>query len=141
MNINDITGQVIRSAIKVHSALGPGLLESAYRVCLHHDLTTNGLRVVSETVLPVSFDGVRIDAGYRIDLLVEDSVIVELKIVRRLLPVHEAQILSYLRLSNLKVGLLINFNVWRLADGIKRMVNRFDDERRSDPLRSRRSLR
>lgn len=121
MKINDITGQVIRSAIKVHSALGPGLLESAYRACLQHDLTMHGLCVVRETVLPVSFEGIRIDVGYRIDLLVEECVIVELKVSRRLLPVHEAQLLSYLRLSKLQVGLLINFQC--LAPGGRDQTN------------------
>ena len=123
MEMNTVTGEIIRSAIKVHSALGPGCLESAYRACLRHDLSRRGLRTEVEYVLPVAFDGLLIDVGYRLDLLVEDIVIVELKVVNKLLPVHQAQLLSYLRLSGRPVGLLINFNVWRLTDGIKRMIN------------------
>lgn len=122
METTAITGEIVASAIKVHRALGPGLLESAYRICLRHELAQRGLEVRSEVALPVLYDGVLVDAGYRLDLLVADSVIVELKTVSRLLPVHQAQLLSYLRLSKRAVGLLINFHVWRLRDGIKRMV-------------------
>ena len=123
MRLNDITGEIIRAAMRVHSALGPGLLESAYRTCLCHDLVQRGLQVRTELPLPVVYDGTRIDAGYRIDLLVAETVIVELKTVSKLMPVHHAQLLSYLRLSRLPVGLLINFHVSRLRDGIKRIVN------------------
>jgi GxxExxY protein len=118
-----LSGRIIRAALKVHSSLGPGLLESAYEACLAHELRADGLRVLVQPSLPVVYDGVHIDAGYRLDLLVEESVIVELKTVARLLPIHEAQLLSYLRLSGLAVGLLINFHVPRLRDGIRRMVN------------------
>ena len=97
MELNAITGAVVQSAIKVHSALGPGLLESAYRRCLVHDLSRHGLKVEAEYALPIEFDGLLIDAGYRLDLLVEDVVIVEIKTVNKLLPVHQAQLLSYLR--------------------------------------------
>ena len=107
----------------MHSALGPGLLESAYRTCLCHDLVQRGLLVKTELPLPVTYDGARIDVGYRIDLLVAETVIVELKTVNKLMPVHHAQLLSYLRLSQCPVGLLINFHVARLRDGIKRIVN------------------
>ena len=124
MELNEITGAVVKSAIKVHAALGPGLLESAYRACLRHDLTRSGLQVEAEAVLPIRFDGLELDIGYRIDLLVETSVIVELKVIKKFLPVYEAQLLSYLRLSGCPAGLLINFHVWRLRDGIKRMLNR-----------------
>ena len=123
MRLNDITGEIIRAAMRVHSALGPGLLESAYRTCLCHDLVQRGLQVRTELPLPVVYDGTRIDAGYRIDLLVAETVIVELKTVSKLMPVHHAQLLSYLRLSRLPVGLLINFHVSPLRDGIKRIVN------------------
>jgi GxxExxY protein len=123
MEMNDITGEVVRAAIKVHSALGPGLLESAYRTCLVHVIRSRGLRVASECPRPVVFDGVRIEVGYRIDLLVEDVVVVEVKAVQKLLPIHLAQLLSYLKLGGLPVGLLINFHVARLLHGIKRMVN------------------
>jgi len=122
MELNEISGEVVRAAIEVHSALGPGLLESAYRACLCHELSKHGLRSEVELVLPLKYDGLTIDIGYRLDLLVEDAVIVELKTVRKLLPVHQAQLLSYLRLSKRRLGLLINFNVYRLLDGVKRMV-------------------
>ncbi|HEY3322210.1 MAG TPA: GxxExxY protein [Planctomycetota bacterium] len=124
MEINDITGQIVDAAMKVHTALGPGLLESAYRGCLVFELKKRGFAVASEAKLPVAYDGVNIDVGYRIDLLVEDVVIVELKAVDKLIPVHEAQLLSYLKLSGKKVGLLINFNVVHLKDGVKRLVNK-----------------
>jgi GxxExxY protein len=122
MELNEISGEIVRAAIKVHSALGPGLLESAYRACLRHELSKHGLRSEAELVLPLKYDGLTIDIGYRLDLLVEDAVIVELKTVKKLLPVHQAQLLSYLRLSKRRLGLLINFNVYRLLDGVKRMV-------------------
>ena len=123
MNLNEISGAVIDAAMKVHTALGPGLLESAYEGCLAHELGKRGHRVGKQVTLPVNYDGVTIDVGYRIDLLVDDGVIVELKAVDRLAPIHEAQLLTYLKLSGKKVGLLINFNVLHLRDGIKRMVN------------------
>jgi GxxExxY protein len=121
--INARSRDVIDAAMRVHSALGPGLLESAYEACLAHDLRKHGLRVMTQPPLPIIYDSVRIDAGYRIDLLVHGAVIVELKTVSKLLPIHEAQLLSYLRLSGHRLGLLINFHVPRLRDGIKRMVN------------------
>ena len=124
MDVNDVSGAIVTSAMKVHSALGPGLLESAYEACLLHELRQLGLTAHTQVSLPVSYDGVRIDVGYRIDLLVEDAVIVELKAVESLLPIHHAQLLSYLKLSGKRVGLLINFNVLHLKDGIKRMVNK-----------------
>ena len=123
MNTNKISGMIVDSAIKVHSALGPGLLESAYQACLAHELRKRGLKVITEVSLPVVYDGTKIDVGYRIDMLVEDSVVVELKTVSKVLRVHEAQLLSYLKLGGYSVGLLINFHVDRLRDGIKRMIN------------------
>jgi GxxExxY protein len=123
MEINEISGQVVDAAMKVHSALGPGLLENAYEACLEHELNKRGLRVERQVELPVVYDGVQIDLGYRLDLVVEGAVIVELKAVEKIAPIHEAQLLSYLKLSNKKIGLLINFNVLHLKDGIKRMVN------------------
>ena len=123
MDINKISGLIIEAAMRVHTALGPGLLESAYESCLLHELRKIGLIVLSQQILPIEYDSVKIDAGYRIDLLVADSVIVELKAVEKLLPIHEAQLLSYLKLGNKSLGLLINFNVVRLKDGIKRMAN------------------
>ena len=123
MELNDITELIIGSAIKVHTALGPGLLESTYEVCLAHELTKSGLKVETQLCLPVTYDDVRLDAGYRIDMLVEDRVIVELKAVERLLPIHEAQVLSYLKRSGRKIGLILNFNVKLLRDGIRRLAN------------------
>jgi GxxExxY protein len=109
--------------MKVHSALGPGLLESAYEACLLHEVRKRGLQAEAQLPLPLAYDGVILDVGYRVDLLVEQSVIVELKAVEKLLPIHEAQLLCYLRLSGRRLGLLINFNVLHLKDGIKRMVH------------------
>jgi len=114
---------VIDSAMKVHSALGPGLLESAYRACLAHELELRGLDVSQEKPLPVLYEGAEISVGYRIDLLLNQKVIVELKAVEKLLPIHTAQLLSYLKLSGCKLGFLINFNVLHLKDGFKRVVN------------------
>jgi GxxExxY protein len=119
-----LTGEIISAAIKVHSTLGPGLLESTYRACLQYELQKRGLRVQSEVPVPISYDGVTIDVGYRIDLLVESTVIVELKAVTKLHPVHEAQLLSHLKLSRLEVGLLINFHCPLLKSGIKRLINK-----------------
>ena len=109
--------------MKVHSHLGPGLLESAYEACLIFEPHGRGLGVSSQVALPIVHGNVQIDAGYRLDLLVEDTVIVELKAVDKILPVHKAQLLSYLKLSGKTVGLLINFNVVHLKDGIIRLVN------------------
>jgi len=122
-DLNSISGQIVDAAMKVHSALGPGLLENAYEACLRHELSKRGLRIEQQVALPVVYDGVKIDLGYRLDLLVDDEIIVELKAVEKLLPIHEAQLLSYLKLSGKKLGLRINFNVLHLKDGIKRMVN------------------
>ena len=124
MEINEVSGLIIDAAMKVHSALGPGLLESAYEACLCYELRKRAMKVESQVALPVLYDGVKIDAGYRIDLMVNDAVIVERKTVERLLPVHQAQLLSYLKLSGKQAGLLINFHVPHLRDGIKRLVNR-----------------
>jgi GxxExxY protein len=121
--LNQISGEIVDAAMKVHSALGPGLLESAYEGCLKHELTKRELKVLSQVTLPVIYDGVKIDVGYRVDLLVEDAVIVELKAVERLTPLNEAQLLSYLKLSGRKLGLLINFNVEHLKNGVKRIAN------------------
>jgi GxxExxY protein len=120
--INDRTGQIVDAAMRVHSALGPGLLEAAYEACLVYELRKRGLHICTQVALPVIYDRVRIDIGYRVDLLVDDTVLVELKAVTKILPLHEAQLLSYLKLSRHRVGLLINFHVVRLRDGIKRMI-------------------
>jgi GxxExxY protein len=118
--INRIRERIIGAAIEVHRTLGPGLLESTYHACLAHEWKQQGLEVETEKELPVAYKGVTLDRGYRIDLLVEQTVIVELKAVQELTAIHEAQILSYLKLSGRPVGLLINFNVRQLTEGIKR---------------------
>lgn len=120
LECEDITGKVIGAAIKVHRALGPGLLESAYEACLAYELVTAGLRVERQVQLPVVYDGVKLDCGYRLDLLIEQRVILEIKAVEKVLPIHEAQLLTYLRLASLPVGLILNFNVLRMTDGITR---------------------
>ena len=127
MKINSITSEIIRAALLVHSALGPGLLESVYQTCLTHLLRQNGLSVETERPMPVSFNGIRFDVGLRLDLLVEEQVIVEVKAIRRLLPVHSAQLLSYMRLSDKRVGLLLNFHVRHMRHGIQRLVNGYDE--------------
>ena len=123
--LNHITDQVIGAAIEVHRALGPGLLESAYEACLTFELAQRGLKVEPQKPLPVVYKEVHLDCGYRLDLLVENAVIVEIKAVESLAPIHQAQLLSYLRLSGCKVGLLINFNVTVLKHGLRRLVNDF----------------
>ncbi len=123
MELNEVTEKIIGCAINVHRALGPGLLESTYEVCLVHEISKAGLDVRSQVALPVVYDGIKLEAGYRIDLLVENSVIVELKAVESIHPIHEAQVISYLKLSGKKIGLLINFNVKLLKNGIKRLAN------------------
>ncbi len=120
MELNDITEKIIGCAIEVHKLLGPGLLESAYEECLVHNLKLNGLKVERQKAVPVVFKDIKLDCGYRMDLLVEGVVIVELKTVDALIPVHEAQVLTYLRFSQKEVGLLINFNVTLLKNGIRR---------------------
>ncbi len=119
---NEVSHDVITAAMNVHSALGPGLLESTYQACLLHELGKMGVHAEAQVGLPVIYDSVKLDVGYRIDLLVEGLVIVELKSVDALAPIHEAQLLSYLKLSGKSLGLLINFNVTHLKDGIKRLV-------------------
>jgi len=123
MELNDLTEKIIGCAIKVHRVLGPGLLESAYEVCLVHELRKAGLKAERQVALPVIYEGLRLDADYFIDILVEDTVVIELKSVEHLLPIHEAQLLTYLKLANKKLGLLINFNVTLLKNGIKRRIN------------------
>jgi GxxExxY protein len=122
MEFDELSGKVIGCAIEVHKCLGPGLLESAYERCLSYELTAAGLRHETQKELPVDYKGLKLDNGYRIDLLVENNVIVELKHVEKILPIHEAQILTYMKLAGIKTGLLINFNVKRVKDGIKRFV-------------------
>jgi GxxExxY protein len=123
MDINQYTEQILKCAFKVHTELGPGLLESAYEECLFYELTQSGLKVEKQKVLPLIYYDVKLDAGYRLDLLVEDKVVVEIKAVDSLNEVHTAQVLTYLKLSKCKVGLLLNFNVKSLKNGIKRLIN------------------
>ena len=118
----ELSDQVIGAAIEIHRQLGPGLLESAYQACLAHELSLRGILFVSQLDLPLTYKGVQLDVGYRIDLLVDDKVIVELKAVEKVLPIHEAQLLTYLRLLRKPVGLLLSFFVPVLKDGIIRRV-------------------
>lgn len=122
--LNRISGQVVDAAMEVHSALGPGLLESSYATCLAHELRTRGLVVRSQLALPIVYKGVRLATGYRLDMLIEEAVIVELKAIEKVLPIHEAQLLSYLKLSGKRIGLIINFNTVHLREGVRRLVNR-----------------
>jgi GxxExxY protein len=123
-DLNKITEAIIGAAIEVHRNLGPGLLESAYRQCLCYELSQRGYEALQEVPLPLLYKGVKLDCGYRLDLLVNDAVIVEIKSVENLAPIHEAQLLSYLKISGGKIGLLLNFNVKMLKyGGIKRLAN------------------
>jgi len=121
--LNLITEKVIGASIEVHKGLGPGLLERVYQACLCHELTKMRVSFETEKTLPVHYDGIDIQIGYRVDVVVEQAVIVEIKSVEAILPVHEAQLLSYLRMSGMRVGLLLNFNVAHLRDGIRRKIN------------------
>jgi GxxExxY protein len=121
-DLNQITEAIIGAAIEVHRVVGPGLLESAYEECLCHELSLRGIPFQRQVPLPVNYKGVRLDCGYRLDLVVAGQVIVELKAVEMLQPIHEAQLLTYLKLSRHKIGLLINFNVPLLKDGIVRRI-------------------
>jgi GxxExxY protein len=123
MDVEEVARQIVGAAIKVHRALGPGLLESAYQKCLEYELRKRALQVECEVLLPVIYEGVQIDAGYRIDMLVEGCVIIENKTVEKLLPIHQAQLLTYLKLRDCRLGFLLNWNVPLMKQGIKRMVN------------------
>jgi GxxExxY protein len=120
---NEIGTVIIASAMKVHSAVGAGLLESAYETCLLYELEKQGLAVQRQVLIPLRYEDLTIDNGYRVDLLVENRVVIELKALETILPVHRAQLLSYLRLGGFKLGYLLNFNVARMRDGIVRLVN------------------
>ena len=127
MEINEITGKVIGCAIEVHKNLGPGLLESAYEECLSFELVKAELKFKRQQPTPIIYKEIKLDCGYRIDLLVENKLVIEIKSVEALNDVHTAQILTYMKLGNFKLGLLINFNVFLLKDGIKRIVNSFKE--------------
>jgi GxxExxY protein len=122
MEINDLTYKIIGCVYKVHSELGPGLLESTYEVCLEHELLKAGLLVERQKALPVIYDEIKLEAGYRIDLLVNNQVILELKAVDEIAPIHTAQLMTYLKLSGLKLGLLLNFNVKQMKQGVRRII-------------------
>ncbi len=121
-SINDLSYQIIGCVYRVHKELGPGLLESTYEVCLEHELLKAGLNTARQVALPVIYDNIKLDAGYRIDLLVENQIILELKAVDELAPIHKAQLMTYLKLSGLKLGLLLNFKVLDMKKGIKRII-------------------
>ena len=125
MEINELTERVIGASIKVHSHLGPGLLESAYKACLIHELRQAEVYVEQEYPLPLIYEDIKLECGYRADILVEKKVIVEIKSVDSLNDLHLAQVLTYLKLSNCRIGLLINFNALRLKDGLKRVINKY----------------
>ena len=121
-NLNEISYAIIGCAYKVHRQLGPGLLESTYEVCLEYELKKAGLQVQRQVYLPVIYESIKLDAGYKIDLLIENQIIVELKAIDKIAPVHQAQLMAYLKLSGKQLGLLINFNVPDLQQGIKRII-------------------
>lgn len=120
---NSVTSEIIAAAIEVHRGIGPGLLESTYMPCLQYELAARNLRFVTQRAIPIVYKEIALDASYRLDLLVEDLVVVEVKSVERLLPVHQAQVLTYMRLTGCPAGLLINFNAPKLIDGVRRLVN------------------
>ena len=122
MDIEKVAAEIVDAPFKVHTALGPGLLESAYEACLVHELRKRGLQCERQVVLPIEFDGEKVDAGFRSDVMVEDAVIIEIKAVEQVVPVHQAQLLTYLKLSKRSLGFLINFNVAHLKDGLQRVV-------------------
>lgn len=124
MTENEISSKVIKAAIEVHRQLGPGLLENSYEICLAHELKQMGLNIQTQVSLPLVYKNVRLNAGYRIDVLVENKVIIEIKAIEALADIHIAQILTYLKLKELKLGLLINFNNTKVIDGVKRVVNK-----------------
>lgn len=124
MTENELSNVIIGTAMDVHTEMGPGLLENVYKECLFYSLSKEGFYVEKEKPMPVAFEDVKLHCGYRIDLLVENKVIIEIKSLESLHDIHFAQVLTYLKLGNFKLGLLMNFNVFRLKDGIKRVVNR-----------------
>ncbi len=127
MELEQIAKLIVHCAIKVHKALGPGLLESVYQKCLAYELERSGLIVKCEVPVPVQYGDVKIDAGFRADMIVENSIIIENKTVEQIAPIHEAQLLTYLKLTNLNIGFLLNWNVTLMKNGIRRMVNNFPE--------------
>ena len=127
MNINKLSSRIIGAAIEVHKALGPGLLESAYEECICHELITGGLSLERQKPLAVRYKRINLDCGYRLDVVVEDAIILELKSCEKIDPIHKAQLLTYLKLSGFKLGLLLNFNVTLLREGIVRIVHKLEE--------------
>ena len=127
MDINKLSSRIIGAAIEVHKALGPGLLESAYEECICHELSLGGLSLERQKPLAVQYKGINLDCGYRLDVVVEDAIILELKSCEKIEPIHKAQLLTYLKLSGFKLGLLLNFNVTLMREGIVRIVNELEE--------------
>jgi len=127
MHLNQLSSKIIGAAIEVHKALGPGLLESAYEECLCHELELRGINFERQKPLPIKYKDVRLDCGYRLDILVDNQIVLELKSCEQIEPIHKAQLLTYLRLADLTLGLLLNFNVPVMKDGIVRIVNEFEE--------------
>ena len=127
MDINKLSGEIIGAAIEVHKALGPGLLESAYEECICHELSIGGLSLERQKPLAVRYKGINLDCGYRLEVVVENAIILELKSFEKIEPIHKAQLLTYLKLSGFKLGLLLNFNVILMRDGIVRIVNKLEE--------------
>jgi GxxExxY protein len=123
MDFEPVTREIVDAAMRVHTRLGPGMLESAYEACMEHELVKRALTVRKQVPLPLQYDDLVLDIGFRLDLLVEDSVVIELKCVTRLLPIHTAQLLSYLRAGGYRIGFLLNFNTVHMRDGVRRVVN------------------
>ena len=123
MELEIIAKKIVHNAIKIHKALGPGLLESAYQKCLAYELTNEGLKTECEVPVPIKYENIEIDAGFRADMIIENSIIIENKAVERILPIHEAQLLTYLKITNIKLGFLLNWDVALMKTGIKRMIN------------------
>ena len=122
-NIEDIGREIVNAAIKVHRALGPGLLESTYQKCLSYELKQKGFKVDTEVLLPIQYENIKIDAGYRIEMIIDDCIIIENKTVNEFIPIHIAQLLTYLKMKDCRLGFLLNWNVTLMKDGIKRVVN------------------
>lgn len=127
MEIEEVARQIVDASLKVHKSLGPGLLESAYQICLSYELTQRGIPVQTEVLQPVRYGEITIDAGYRLDMLVDSQIIIENKAVEQLLPIHEAQLLTYMKLHGSKIGFLINWNVPLIKNGLKRFVNHYKE--------------
>jgi GxxExxY protein len=123
MDVETIAREIVDSAIRIHTRLGPGMLEGAYEACIEYELNKRSLAVKKQVPMPLRYDDLTLDVGYRLDLIVEDAVVIELKTVQQLLPIHKAQLLTYLRSGNYRLGFLLNFNTVHMRDGIKRIVN------------------